>query len=124
MALIDEVKGEIMQKKPAPKEEAAPKPVKVKKEKTQEEIEAYRQKKIAEEEAKYLGKAAPAKTVRAPRAKKAKAEAKPAPKAESAPRPRVKAPKVLRPSEPLYFLKIPGLPKGDVLVLSLVHGAE
>ena len=105
-----------------------------KKPKSKAEIEAYRQKKMREEEERYLGKAE-----KPPRKRRAKSVEAPHP-AETAQEPCVKrkrrhsaqdgdpaAPKVpamLQPLQPLYLLKIPGLVKGDCLAICLVHGVE
>lgn len=78
MALLDEIKGEILQKKEqAPVQKQAVKPKSEKKPKTKAEIEAYKQKMQAREEAKYLKQMG-----QAPKA--AKPRPKPKPKRQAA----------------------------------------
>lgn len=141
MALIDEIKSEIMQGKEmtpkpvSPESEAAKEPKKrQRREKTPEEIEAYRQKKMAEEEARYLGETpkkrrkrkakeekAPEKAPVKRRRRRRKDKAQDIQKAQKSPRKlKVQSPKVLQPLEPLYLLRIPGLPKGDCIRKSAV----
>lgn len=162
MSAIDEIKKEIIERhqaagpqpdtpaeaQEAPKEK--PNQVKpAKKEMMKAEIEAYKQKMMEKEEARYLGK--PAKSEK--KAKKAKSSkpAKPA-KSEKPEKPEKKAkktkkvqkvqkskkeqkvqkppvqtakmPKILKPLVPLYLLRIPGLPKGDCLAICYAEGAD
>ena len=150
MSAIDEIKKEIIERhqaagpqpdtpaeaQEAPKEK--PNQVKpAKKEMTKAEIEAYKQKMMDKEEARYLGK--PAKSSKsAKKAKKAK-PAKPAKpekktkkvqkskkeqKVQKPPVQTAKMPKILKPLVPLYLLRIPGLPKGDCLAICYAEGAD
>lgn len=156
MSTLDEIKKEIVERhksagqqtdtpaasQEAPKEKTNQvKPAK--KEMTKAEIEAYKQKMIEKEEARYLGKQAK----KAKKAKKAKSEkpAKPVKpvklvkkakevqkvqkskkeqKVQKPPVQTVKMPKVLKPLVPLYLLRIPGLPKGDCLAICYAEGAD
>lgn len=141
MAAIDEIRQELIQKSRAsgPKPGDAEKPVrpeKAKKIQTPEEREAYRQKMIAREEARMLAKAGQAqeKASGKPTASKAKAK-KPSAKKPTArkskrrkpsretSRATVRTPKAIGPLEPLYILQIPGLPKGDRIVVCYAKGA-
>lgn len=106
---------------------------------TKAEIEAYRQRKMREEEERYLGKPAkkqrkkrsakPVKPVKPVRSVKQEGEKpKKMEKQDMASkigakrgRPR-KAPEALQPMQPLHLMKIPGLPKGDYIAIYLVHG--
>ena len=91
---------------------------------TKAEIEAYRQRKMREEEERYLGKPT----------KKAKKEKRSTPRNETVrraepekakiPQESMKRPRMLEPLRPLYLLKIPGLPRGDCVAVCLVHGAD
>lgn len=128
MALIDEVKKEIVQRNTAvsvPKDEVVPQKRRQRKspeDMTPEEREKYRMKKIQEEEARCLG----AQKARAAVQDKAK---KPKPVKENIQKPSPKGngvamPKMLQPLQPLYIFKVPGLPKGDALVVCLAHGVE
>lgn len=130
--VVNEIKGRqkmapVQAEKPSPKKEGVrKKPI------TKAEIEAYRQRKMAEEEAKYLKmaeKAQGSKTVKQPKPSKPQKPAKPAkadkpadPKPKQPSKP--KQPRPLQPMEVLYLLKIPGLPKGDCIAICLAHGAE
>ena len=156
MSTLDEIKKEIVERHqsagpqpdtPAASQEAPkekPNQVKpAKKEMTKAEIEAYKQKMMEKEEARYLGK--PAK--KAKKSKKAKPEKpeKPAKsvkkakkvqkvqtskkeqkvqKVQKPPVQTVKMPKILKPLVPLYLLRIPGLPKGDCLAICYAEGAD
>lgn len=98
---------------------------------TKAEREAFRARKMKEEEDRYLGKALKARSRKAKAAPRADlptpeqvrqateiAYANPNPPREP------KRPKLLEPLQPLYLLKIPGLPKGDCLAICLAHGAD
>lgn len=122
--VIDEVRQRIRSKDDGQPEQKKNEPETGKrKRRTKEEIEAYRQRKMREEEERYLGEQAEPKK----QAKAKKENAKPS----EDPRPRNKAkkqaapsiPKMLGPLEPLYLLRIPGLPKGDCVAICIVHGA-
>lgn len=153
MSTLDEIKKEIVERHqsagpqpdtPAASQEAPkekPNQVKpAKKEMTKAEIEAYKQKMMEKEEARYLGK--PAKSAK--KAKKAKSS-KPAKSEKKAKKPKkvqkvqkskkeqkiqkppvqtAKMPKILKPLVPLYLLRIPGLPKGDCLAICYAEGAD
>lgn len=155
MSAIDEIKKEIIERHqaagpqpdtPAASQEAPkekPNQVKpAKKEMTKAEIEAYKQKMMEKEEARYLGK--PTKSAKkAKKAKPSKPE-KPAKPAKSAKKTKkvqkvqkskkeqkvqkpvqtAKMPKILKPLVPLYLLRIPGLPKGDCLAICYAEGAD
>jgi hypothetical protein len=161
MALLDEVNAEIMQKHEHIKAEAAtglqqlgaspveqPKPKRRRKtleDMTPEEVEAFRQRKMREEEARVLGKPvdAPKKRRRrhkqesgTPAQKPVKAkQTRSSRKTVKTEEPVVqtvrqplrktrspKMPKMLQPLTPLYLLKIPGLPEGDCLAICYVKG--
>lgn len=132
-----------------PKKEAAPEPKKTRRRKnpedmTKEEREVWLQKKREEEEARYLKDGAKEAKVAQPEAKvkrvrKAKAEPapklapkptpKPAPKPAHKPAPkpvqrRRRGPRIAQPLEPLYLLRIPGLPKGDCIAICYARGAD
>lgn len=120
MALIDEVKNDIRaQKKIEPDTKTAEEPKKKRHRRTKAEMEAYRQKKMAEEEAKYLKaqQAAPKQEKTKGSVPKAKARAgqvkKPNPALATA---------VLSPITPLFSLQIPNLPEGDCLVICYGKG--
>ena len=156
MSTLDEIKKEIVERHqsagpqpdaPAASQEAPkekPNQVKpAKKEMTKAEIEAFKQKMMEKEEARYLGK--PAKSSKkAKKAKSSKPE-KPEKKAKSEKKAKkvqkvqkskkeqkvqkppvqaAKMPKILKPLVPLYLLRIPGLPKGDCLAICYAEGAD
>lgn len=110
------------------------KPKAEKKPMTKAEIEAYKQKMMEREEAKYLAKTGlRAKADATKKARKATKRAKQERKAvrvekkatvEPKPRGAPRTPKMLQPLEPLYLLKIPGLPRGDLIAVCIVHGAD
>ena len=100
---------------------------------TNAEREAFRERKMREEEERYLGKlskkAKPRKVPReqelSPKQVRQEVElmyANPNPTRTQTYVP--KRPKMLEPLQPLYLLKIPGLPKGDCLAICLAHGAD
>jgi len=94
---------------------------------TKEEIEAYRQKMMEREEARYLGKSAkPAKPSAKRKAKLRKRANKVRMESEKAKskKVKVKMPKTLQPMEPLCLLRVPGLPKGDCLAIYYARGAD
>jgi hypothetical protein len=129
--IVDEIKGRqkmapVQAEKPCAKKEAGKK-----KSMTKEELEAYRQKKMAEEEAKYLKMAKKDAAAKPDKSAKPAKPAKKAEKPEATEKPqrqprqqKPRQPKMLQPLEPLYLLKIPGLPKGDCIAICLAHGAE
>lgn len=162
MALLGEVTAEIIQKNERVKTKAGagiqqlgaslvdqPKPKRRQKtlaDMTPAEVEAFRQRKMQEEEARVLGKPvdAPKKQrckgkseVETPVKKPVKAkQTRPSRKTVKADKPVVQAvrkpsrktqspkmPKMLQPLTPLYLLKIPGLPEGDCLAICYVKGA-
>lgn len=105
---------------------------------TKEEIEAYREKKMREEEARYLRaakkesgeiKEEPKKEVEVKRKrkeiKKVNEEQKPKKRRRRRTHECVvdvpRQPKMLQPLQPLYLLKIPGLPKGSCIAICLAH---
>lgn len=126
MALLDEIKGEILQKKEqAPVQKPAAKPKSEKKPKTKAEIEAYRQKMIAKEEARYIRQqeAAPAPKPALKPSPKPKAK-KPAAQMGEAARP-VQASKLAKPKPKAAGprqLRTIVLPNGDSIVLFYVPG--
>ena len=156
MSTLDEIKKEIVERHqsagpqpdaPAASQEAPkkkPNQVKpAKKEMTKAEIEAFKQKMMEKEEARYLGKQAKSakKSKKAKSSKPAKTEkpAKPAKsvkktkkvqkskkeqKVQKPPVQAAKMPKILKPLVPLYLLRIPGLPKGDCLAICYAEGAD
>ena len=150
MSAIDEIKKEIIERHqaagpqpdtPAEAQEAPKeKPKPAKKEMTKAEIEAYKQKMMEKEEARYLGKPAkkakkskkakPAKTEKpvkktkkVQKVQKSKKEQK-VQKVQKPPVQAAKMPKILKPLVPLYLLRIPGLPKGDCLAICYAEGAD
>ena len=100
---------------------------------TKAEREAFRTRKMREEEERYLGKPSKkAKPRKVPHEQELSPQqvrqdvelmhANPNPPQTSPYEPR--RPKMLEPLQPLYLLKIPGLPKGDCLAICLAHGAN
>ena len=99
-----------------------------KKDKTKEEIEAYKMKMIAKEEEMYLGKRTRKRKQKKscvhdlenkkPVSRRRKA------KKEEVEQVSVVKPKMLQPIQPLFLLHIPGLAKGDGIVICLAHGVE
>ena len=153
MSTLDEIKKEIVERhqsagpqpdapaaaQESPKEKTNQvKPAK--KEMTKAEIEAYKQKMMEKEEARYLGKPAkkaksskPAKSEKPEKSeKKAKKpkkvqkvqKSKKEQKVQKPPVQTAKMPKILKPLVPLYLLRIPGLPKGDCLAICYAEGAD
>lgn len=142
--IIKELKESSGKVLPEPAKDKA-EPAKSGKHKTKEEIEAYRQKKMAEEEARYLGKQ-PKKREKAEKAEKVgktrtegpkprkESEAKTGEKVQKVKRAQkvekvrkvpskmLEMPKMLKPLVPLYLLHIPGLPKGDGIVICYAEG--
>lgn len=111
------------------------------------EIEAFRQRKMREEEARVLGKPVNApkkrrrrrkheaetpveKPVKTKQKRAAKKTINPGNPVEQVEKQLVhksrspKTPKMLQPLTPLYLLKIPGLPEGDCLAICYVKGAS
>ena len=144
MALIDEVKGEIMQRhekaveqRIGPKEQnaqeaPAEKPRRRRRKNienmTKEEVEEYKRKMMEQEEARYLGshkKARGRLRKQNPEQAQKSDSVLVAPKVQKEPKARQsRTPRMLQPLEPLYILKVPGLPKGDAIVICLTHGVE
>lgn len=145
MALLDEITNEIKGQKSdlVQAEVNKEKPKREKKEMTAAEREAYRQKKIREEEARYLKMSSTesGKTRGRPRKsdsadkkqsgdapqprkrRRRKTVAEPA--KERQPRARqARQPKMIDPLQVLYLLKIPGLPKGDCIAICLARGCD
>jgi hypothetical protein len=150
MSAIEDIKKEIIQRRkvPVPNQEPAKpektdkKPKGEKKAMTKAEIEAYKQKMMEREEARYLGKESKdsreqvkkAKQVKPKESKpsqsdskqdaKQKKEQKKAPDKAVPKRVKADMPRILQPLEPLYLLRIPGLPKGDCLAICYARGAD
>ena len=136
MTALEEIQNEIMQRRGAvqPDAQATARTEKpAKREKTKEEIEDYRQKKIPEEESKYLGAEKKTSRRRRKKADNAIKEEPEMPKKRrrrrtkeqmAQPVEKTRAPKVLSPLKPLYLLKIPGLPKGDCIAICYAEGAD
>lgn len=121
MALIDEIQDDIKsQRKSAPEGQAPAEPKKKRHRRTKAEMEAYRQKKIAEEEARYLAMQNSGKPNAGAKQRTKKAPQKAASK-QSAPV-GIQNTVPLSPLTPLYTLKIPNLPKGDCLVICYGRG--
>ena len=150
MSAIDDIKNAIIQRHqvPVPNQESSKhektekKPNVEKKAMTKAEIEAYKQKMMEREEARYLGKELNGSRKRVKNVKKMKPE-DPKPSKRSAKHDEnqknekknctakavakmVKSdvPRMLQPLEPLYLLRIPGLPKGDCLAICYARGAD
>lgn len=99
---------------------------------TKAEREAFRARKMREEEERYLGKQpkkakprkVPSEQELSPQQVRHAVELMHAnPNPPRTPR-EPQRPKMLEPLHPLYLLKIPGLPKGDCLAICLAHGAD
>ena len=145
MSAIEDIKNEIVRSHQVPvpdsnQEKPSKKPKGEKKAMTKAEIEAYRQKMMEREEARYLGKESkdPRKRVKQvkqvkpkekPHKSNAKQDAKQNKEQKKAPdkavpkRANAKMPRMLQPLEPLYLLRIPGLPKGDCLAICYARSA-
>ena len=150
MSAIEDIKNEIIQRHqvqiPNQEPEKPEKPDKrtkgEKKAMTKAEIEAYKQKMMEREEARYLGKELNGSRKRVKNMKKMKPE-DPKPSKRSAKHDekqknekkncsdkavakmvKSEVPKMLQPLEPLYLLRIPGLPKGDCLAICYARGAD
>lgn len=150
MSAIEDIKNEIIQRhqvpvpnqKPEKPEKPDKKPKGEKKAMTKADIEAYKQKMMEREEARYLGKESkgsrkqvnkvkqmkqkeskPSKT-NAKKDAKQKKEQKKAPDKAMPKRAKSEMPRILQPLEPLYLLRIPGLPKGDCLAICYARGAD
>ena len=131
MSVLEEIESEIIQRHQTQKPESGSgKPEKKehggkkggKNAMTKAEIEAYRQKMMEKEEARYLGKMPNASKPKANRYDKKKTRCE---KTETKTKSRkAKVPKMLQPLEPLYLLQIPGLPKGDCLAICYARGAD
>ena len=134
MSAIEDIKNEIVRSHQVPvpdsnQEKPSKKPKGEKKAMTKAEIEAYRQKMMEREEARYLGKESkdPRKRVKQvkpkekPHKSNAKQDAKQNKEQKKAPdkavpkRANAKMPRMLQPLEPLYLFRIPGLPKKECL---------
>ena len=147
MSAIDDIKNEIIQRHqvPVPDQESSKhektekKPNVEKKAMTKAEIEAYKKKMMEREEARYLGKESKYSRKHVKNVKKMKPkESKPskytakhdAKQKKDYPDNAVTkiaksdVPRMLQPLEPLYLLRIPGLPKGDCLAICYARGAD
>jgi len=150
MSAIEDIKNEIIQRHqvPVPNQEPAnpenpdKKPKGEKKAMTKAEIEAYKQKMMEREEARYLGKESKGSRKQVKKVKKVKQkepkpsksdskqdakqkkEQKKAPDKAVPKRANAEMPRMLQPLEPLYLLRIPGLPKGDCLAICYARGAD
>ena len=150
MSAIEDIKNAIIQRHRVPvhdQESSKPekpekKPNIEKKAMTKAEIEAYKQKMMEREEARYLGKELNGSRKRVKNVKKMKPE-DPKPSKRSAKHDekqknekknctdkavakmvKSEVPRMLQPLEPLYLLRIPGLPKGDCLAICYARGAD
>ena len=136
---LNEVLDEIRASRKTGAADAVEKPVRAKRTPakdrpmTKAEREAFRTRKMREEEERYLGK--PSKKAK-PRKVPREQELSPNqicqmvelmhanPNPPRTPPYDTRRPKMLEPLQPLYLLKIPGLPKGDCLAICLAHGAD
>ena len=136
---LNEVLDEIRVSRKIGGTNAAEKPVRAKRTPTKErqmtkaEREAFRTRKMREEEERYLGKpskkAKPRKVLReqelSPQQVRQAVElTHPNQNPPRTPPCEPRRPKMLEPLQPLYLLKIPGLPKGDCLAICLAHGSD
>ena len=153
MSAIEDIKNEIIQRhqvpvpnqEPVKPEKPDKKPKGEKKAMTKAEIEAYKQKMMEREEARYLGKESNGSRKQVKKVKKVKQmkqkepkpsksdskqdakqkkEQKKAPDKAVQKRAKAEMPRMLQPLEPLYLLRIPGLPKGDCLAICYARGAD
>lgn len=150
MSAIEDIKNEIIQRHQVPVPNQEPekpekpdkKPKGEKKAMTKAEIEAYKQKMMEKEEARYLGKESKGSRKQVRKVKKVKQkepkpsksdskqdakqkkEQKKAPDKAVPKRAKAEMPRMLQPLEPLYLLRIPGLPKGDCLAICYARGAD
>lgn len=147
MSAIEDIKNEIIQRHQVPvsdvkQEKTSKKPKVEKKAMTKAEIEAYKQKMMEKEEARYLGKESNGSRKQVKKVKhmkqkeskpsksnakqdaKQKKEQKKAPDKAVSKRAKAEIPRMLQPLEPLYLLRIPGLPKGDCLAICYARGAD
>lgn len=140
MSAIEDIKKEIIRSHQVPvpesnQEKTSKKPKGEKKAMTKAEIEAYRQKMMEREEARYLGKQPkPKKAEKAGKSGKTKASGLKSQKESVAKTEEkvqkvkkgvenvMKMPKMMKPLIPLYLLHIPGLPKGDGIVICYAEG--
>lgn len=136
---LNEVLDEIRASRKTGDEDAAGKPVRTKRTPTKDrqmtkaEREAFRARKMREEEERYLGKSSkkekPRKVLHeqelSPQQVRQEVElTHPNPNPPRTPPCEPRRPKMLEPLQPLYLLKIPGLPKGDCLAICLAHGSD
>ena len=136
---LNEVLDEIRVSRKIGGTNAAEKPVRAKRTPTKErqmtkaEREAFRTRKMREEEERYLGKPSkkakqrkvPRKHEQSPQQVRQAVELMhPNPNQPRTPPCEPRRPKMLEPLQPLYLLKIPGLPKGDCLAICLAHGSD
>lgn len=150
MSAIEDIKNEIVRshqvlvpnQEPAKPEKPDKKPKGEKKAMTKAEIEAYKQKMMEREEARYLGKESNGSRKQVKKVKKVKQkepkpsksdskqnakqkkEQKKAPDKAALKRAKAEMPRMLQLLEPLYLLRIPGLPKGDCLAICYARGAD
>ena len=120
--VIEEIKEGVKKRSVSPEDTPGKKKSGGRQQMTKAEIAAYRERKILEEEAKYLKEKAVKKKVAKDRTEE--------PADKPVKRRRRKAvvsepetPKMLSPLQPLYLLKIPGLPDGDCIAICLAKGA-
>lgn len=145
MSAIENIKNEIIRSHQVPvqdsnQEKPSKNPKGEKKAMTKAEIEAYRQKMMEREEARYLGKQLkPKKSEKSGKSGKTRTDG-PKPRKESGakteekvqkvkkvhktPSKMMEMPKMLKPLVPLYLLHIPGLPKGDGIVICYAEGIQ
>ena len=156
MSAIEDIKNEIIQRHQVPVPNQEPektenpekpdkpdkKPKGEKKAMTKAEIEAYKQKMMEMEEARYLGKESKGSRKQVKKFKKVKnkepkpsksdskqdakqkKEQKKVPDNAVPKRTKAEMPRMLQPLEPLYLLRIPGLPKGDCLAICYARGTD
>ena len=136
---LNEVLNDIRTHRKTVSVDAAEKPVRTKRTPTKDrqmtkaEREAFRARKMREEEERYLGKSSkkekPRKVLHEQelslqQVRQAVELTHPNPNPPRTPPCDPRRPKMLEPLQPLYLLKIPGLPKGDCLAICLAHGSD
>ena len=153
MSVIEDIKNEIIQRhqvtvpnqeheKPENQDKTDKKQNGEKKAMTKAEIEAYKQKMIEREEARYLGNESNCSRKQVKKVKKVKQkeqnpyksdskqdskkkkEQKKVPYKAVPKRANAEMPRMLQPLEPLYLLRIPGLPNGDCLAICYASGTD
>lgn len=140
MSAIEDIKNEIIRNHQVQvpdqnQEKPSKRPKGEKKAMTKAEIEAYRQKMMEREEARYLGNQ-PKKREKRGKSMITRADAqKPLKESDGKSEEKVKKvkkgfenvmkmPKMMKPLVPLYLLHIPGLPKGDGIVICYAEGVQ